>query len=97
MTVGIFSGLFKSHNHSKDATIGSTYHFFMENSTSGKTLRERSAIQMTAVYSWVRILAETIEHPLYLLLHDASNPEMTSFIFREMLITHLLLRGNAYV
>ncbi|MDD2328732.1 MAG: phage portal protein [bacterium] len=35
-------------------------------------------------------------HPLYTLLHNAPNPEMTSFIFRETLMTHLLLWGNAY-
>ncbi|MGI6664395.1 MAG: phage portal protein [Christensenellaceae bacterium] len=35
-------------------------------------------------------------HPLYFLLHDSPNPEMTSFIFRETLMTHLLLWGNAY-
>ena len=37
-----------------------------------------------------------MEHPLYFLLHDEPNPEMTSFIFRETLMTHLLLWGNAY-
>ena len=37
-----------------------------------------------------------INHRLYHLLHDAPNPEMTSFIFREMLITHLLFYGNTY-
>ena len=36
------------------------------------------------------------DHPLYTLLHDAPNPEMTSFVFRETLMTHLLLWGNAY-
>lgn len=35
-------------------------------------------------------------HPLYLLLHDEPNPEMSSFVFRETLMTHLLLYGNAY-
>jgi len=35
-------------------------------------------------------------HSLYRLLHDEPNPEMTSFIFRETLMTHLLLWGNAY-
>ena len=35
-------------------------------------------------------------HPLYLLLHDEPNPEMSSFVFRETLMTHLLLWGNAY-
>ena len=73
-------------------------------------------MQMTAVYSCVRILAEAIAglplhlytykedggkekaigHPLYLLLHDEPNPEMSSFVFRETLMTHLLLWGNAY-
>lgn len=36
-------------------------------------------------------------HPLYSLLHDAPNPEMTSFIFRETVMTHILLWGNSYV
>lgn len=35
-------------------------------------------------------------HPLYRLLHDEPNPEMSSFVFRETLMTHLLLWGNAY-
>ena len=39
---------------------------------------------------------KAIDHPLYHLLHDEPNPEMTSFIFRETLMTHLLLWGNAY-
>lgn len=36
------------------------------------------------------------EHPLYRLLHTAPNPEMTSFVFRETLMSHLLIWGNAY-
>ena len=39
---------------------------------------------------------KAITHPLYLLLHDEPNPEMSSFVFRETLMTHLLLWGNAY-
>lgn len=39
---------------------------------------------------------KALEHPLYLLLHDEPNPEMSSFVFRETLMTHLLLWGNAY-
>ena len=37
-----------------------------------------------------------IAHPLFRLLHDAPNPEMTSFVWRETLMAHLLLWGNAY-
>lgn len=36
------------------------------------------------------------QHPLYFLLHDQPNPEMTSFIFHETLMSHLLIYGNAY-
>jgi HK97 family phage portal protein len=39
---------------------------------------------------------KALDHPLYVLLHDEPNPEMTSFVFRETLMTHLLLFGNAY-
>lgn len=35
-------------------------------------------------------------HPLYKLLHDEPNNEMTSFTLRETMMTHLLLWGNAY-
>jgi HK97 family phage portal protein len=36
------------------------------------------------------------EHRLYELLHDSPNDEMSSFSFRETLMSHLLLYGNAY-
>jgi len=36
------------------------------------------------------------EHPLYHLLYHAPNPEMTSFSFRETLMSHLLIYGNGY-
>ena len=114
--MGILSGLFHSRDKPTNATSGSSYRFFLGGSTSGKTVTERSAMQITAVYSCVRILAEAIAglplhlytykedggkekaigHPLYLLLHDEPNPEMSSFVFRETLMTHLLLWGNAY-
>ena len=113
--MGIFSGLFKSRDKPQNRTVGSSYTFLMGGSTSGKPVNERSAMQMTAVYSCVRILAEAVaglplhlykytdsggkakatDHPLYLLLHDEPNPEMSSFVFRETLMTHLLLWGNA--
>ena len=37
-----------------------------------------------------------IEHPLYRLLHDQPNPLMTAFEWRETLMSHLALWGNAY-
>ena len=114
--MGLFSGLFRARDAPVNRTSGSAYSFFMGGSTSGKRVNERSSMQMTAVYSCVRILSEAVaglplhfykytdnggkekaaDHPLYFLLHDEPNPEMTSFVFRETLMTHLLLWGNAY-
>ena len=36
------------------------------------------------------------DHPLYHVLHDEPNKEMTSFVFRETLMSHLLIWGNAF-
>ena len=116
--MGLINKLFKSRDHPKidNRTVGSSYSFYMGGSSAGKNVNERSAMQMTAVYSCVRILAEAvaglplhlyrykedggkeraIDNNLYHLLHDEPNKEMSSFIFRETLMTHLLLWGNAY-
>ncbi len=116
--MGLKNKLFKSRDHPKidNRTVGSSYSFYMGGSSAGKNVNERSAMQMTAVYSCVRILAEAvaglplhlyrykedggkeraIDNNLYHLLHDEPNKEMSSFIFRETLMTHLLLWGNAY-
>ena len=114
--MGFLQGLFRTRDAPQNRTSGSAYSFFLGNSTAGKRVNERSAMQMTAVYSCVRILSEAVaslpvhvyryndsggkekalDHSLYFLLHDEPNPEMTSFAFRETLMTHLLLWGNAY-
>ncbi len=114
--MGILEGIFRARDKPKDSLSGSRYSFFFGGTTSGKPVNEHTAMQMTAVYSCVRILAETLaglplhvykyndnggkekhlKHPLYKLLHDEPNPEMTSFTFRETLMSHLLLWGNAY-
>lgn len=100
----------------EDYSVSSRYRFLMGPTAAGKSVNERSAMQLTAVYACVRILAEgiaglplhlykcgkngsrekAVEHPLYFLLHDEPNPEMTSLVFRETLMTHLLLYGNCY-
>ena len=114
--MSLISGLFRSRDKPTNSINGNGYCFLFGGSTSGKSVNERSAMQMTAVYACVRILSESIaglpvhlyqykdggskekalEHPLYKILHDEPNPEMTSFVFRETLMTHLLLWGNAY-
>lgn len=88
---------------------------FSGNSNSGIRVDEMNALQTSAVYACVKILAETVaslplhlyikkkdaheyatEHPLYSCLYETPNEEMTSFEFRETMMTSLLLYGNAY-
>ena len=112
--MGILQGILKPRDKPKN--LGSGNSFLWGGSTSGKVVNEKTAMQMTAVYSCVRILSEAIaglplfvykygddsskekclEHPLWRVLHDEPNPEMTSFVFRETMMNHLLLTGNAY-
>ena len=118
--MGVFSRFFHSRDkpdvrQARNILGGSRFSFFFGGTTSGKPVNERTALQMTAVYSCVRILAEAvaglplhlykynddggkekaIDHPLYRLLHDEPNPEMSSLVFRETLMTHLIQWGNA--
>lgn len=112
--MGLFSSIFKGKV--TDRTAGSGYRFPFGQSIAGKTVNERSAMQISAVNAAVRILAESIaslplhvyekgkdgnrvkaeDLELFYLLHDNPNPEMTSFIFRETLMTHILLWGNGF-
>ena len=115
MNFSFLSRLFKTRASPKNSSWFSPPSFFFGTSSSGKAVNEKTALQTTAVYACVRILAETIaslpfhtyrytlngkekaiEHPIYYLLHSEPNPEMTSFVFRETLMGHLLLWGNAY-
>lgn len=108
--------LFKSRDRpAARNAVSDAIQFFFGQSRSGMPVNERTAMQLSAVYACVRVIAETVgslplhvykdaggskvravDHPLYWLLHDEPNPEMTSMTFRETLMTHLLLWGNAY-
>jgi len=109
-----FARFFHARDKPTDA-VSSAPTFYFGTSASGKAVNPSSAIQVSAVYACVRVIAETIaslpfhvyestedgsrkatEHPLYRLIHDEPNKEMTSFILRETLMSHLLLYGNAY-
>lgn len=114
--MSIFDYFFKSRDEPVNRTNGSSYSFLFGPSYAGKRVNEQTAMQMTAVYSCVRVISEAmaslplhlyrynesggkekaIDHPLYFLLHDEPNPEMTSFVFRETALTSLLLWGNSY-
>lgn len=113
--LNFLSRIFHTRDKPQDSYRFSQGPFWFGRSTAGKAVTEFSAMQTTAVYACVRILAESIaglplhvyaykgngkervpQHPLSYLLHDAPNSEMTSFVFRETLMVHLLLWGNAY-
>ncbi len=82
---------------------------------SGKSVTVDKALQLSAVWSCVRLLSETIatlpvgfyektddgreaasSHPLYELLHNQPNADMTAVEFWEVIMASLLLWGNAY-
>lgn len=109
-----FARMLRARDKPTDA-VSSAPTFYFGTSASGKAVNPSSAIQVSAVYACVRVIAETIaslpfhvyettengsrkapEHPLYRLIHDEPNKEMTSFILRETMLAHLLLYGNAY-
>ncbi|HEN0075473.1 TPA: phage portal protein [Streptococcus pyogenes] len=106
----------RARDKPRNSYEGQDFSYLFGRTTSGENVDEFKAMQTTAVYACVRILAEAVaslpihvyertvtgkekkvEHPLYFLLHDEPNPEMSSFVFRETLMTHLLIWGNAYV
>ena len=116
--MNIIKSIFKSRdtpkNHMGDNVGGGRY-FPFGRTWAGKSVTERTAMQITAVYACVRIISETVAslplhvyeytdsgkekvytHPLYRLLHDIPNPEMNSFVMREVMMSHLLLWGNSY-
>lgn len=70
--MGILSGLFRSRDKPKNSTVGSSYRFFYGQSSAGKCVSERSAMQMTAVYACVRILSEAVAGlPLHLYRYNS--------------------------
>ena len=115
-----FPGLFRARDKparraSPRDAVSAAPGFYYGASLSGKSVTPTSAIQVSAAYACVRVIAETVaslplhvyeatdagsrkagDHPLYRLLHDKPNTEMTSFVWRETMLSHLLLYGNSY-
>lgn len=83
---------------------------------SGAKISERTALNNTAYYACVRVIAETLAqvplkvyerltgggrrpaegHPLWPLLAVAPNDQLSSFQFRELLVSHVVSWGNGY-
>ncbi len=99
-----FLFFFRARDKPKDAvSAATTFSFGMTG--SGKSVNARTAIQVSAVYACVRVIAETVaslpfsvfeqdktgsqkalDHPLYRILHDEPNPEMTQPEVRNRLL-----------
>ena len=95
--MGILNSIFRSRGQPKNH-LGGGRSFLFGGTSSGKLVNETTAMQTSAVYACVRILAEAVASlplhvyrrtedggkvrhyrpPLYQLLHDSPNPEMTS-------------------
>ncbi len=58
--MGFLSSIFRGRDAPVNRTAGSSYPFFMGNSTANKRVNERTAMQTTAVYGCVRILSEAV-------------------------------------
>ena len=81
-----FSSLFHSRDKPQNSTAGSAYRFYMGSSTAGKNVTERSAMQMTAVYSCVRVLSEAVAGlPLHVYKYRSDGG-------KEKAVTHPLYR-----
>lgn len=108
------SGLFRARDKPTDS-VSAAMSFYFGGSPAGKSVTPRSAVQISAVYACVRVIAETIaglplnvyeeteagsrkalDHPLQHILSAEPNSEMTSFVLRETMLSHLLLWGNSY-
>ncbi len=71
--MGILEGIFKARDKPKDVLGSSRYSFFFGGTSAGKMINEHTAMQMTAVYSCVRILAETLAGlPLHVYQYNES-------------------------
>ncbi len=85
-------------------------------SSAGKSVNQRTVLQLSAAMACVRLLAQVIatlpvgffermpdgtrasanKHPLYEILHNQPNADMTAVQFWEVVMVSLLLWGNSY-
>ncbi len=86
--------------------------FSSDSTASGSSVNAHSALKLATVWACVRLRSETIaslpfhlrdenkeiatDHPLYRILHEQPNADMTASEFWESMIASLDLWGNAY-
>lgn len=105
-----WGGLFNNNRLAKNSTaepfLGST-------TASGGSINADTALKLSAVWACVRLRSQTIsslplhlygqdkktanDHPLYRILHDSPNADMTASEFWESVVASLDLWGNAFI
>ena len=94
LNIGILTGLFHLRDKPKNS-LGSAFSFLFGGTTSGKTVNEHTALQTTAVYACVRILAETVVGlPLHVYQYrmDGSKERFTQHPLYNLLHNDPILR-----
>lgn len=88
--MSIFNKLFHTNKASPKNTLSSTMSFLFGSTTAGQNVTERTAMQNTAVYACVRVLAEslaTLPLHLYQLTDDGGkqrvNDHSLSFLLHD--------------
>lgn len=103
---------YMSGNDSRLTPGGEANPFTTGSSPGGKPISAESALKLSAVWSCVRLRSQTIgslplhlrdsdkkiadQHPLYKILHEAPNADMTASEYWEATVASLDLWGNAY-
>ena len=91
------------------------FSFLGSPASSGMEVSETSALGLTAVYSCVRIISESLaalplityretedgrrqatDLPIYSILRDQADPNLTSFMMIETIVSHACTYGNGY-
>lgn len=104
-----FGGLFGGNRLNKNST---SVPFLGTTTASGSPINTDTALKLSAVWACVRLRSQVIaslplhlygnnktvanNHPLYRILHDSPNANMTASEFWESMVASLDLWGNAY-
>ena len=107
-----FRSLWRGGGHSRLDKGETTQPFTSGGTPGGNSISANNALKLATVWACVRLRSETIaslplhlrdenkdlakDHPLYHILHDNPNSDMTASEFWEAMIASLDLWGNAY-
>jgi len=84
--MGVFSRIFKPRDKPSESTSFSGYRYYLGGTSSGNLVTGRSAMQISAVYSCVRVLSETIASlPLHVYQYSdegSNNKALKNQLFR---------------